>query len=68
NVLCVVNVQHDCSSAGCADTATVAVRQEREVSAATREIIQHSMTNMYILNTHSIHNYKDINDAIPPQL
>ena len=26
------------------------------------------MTNMYILNTHSIHNYKDINDAIPPQL
>ena len=68
NVLCVVNVQHDCASAGCAQTTNEAIRQEREVSASTRKIIQHTKTNMYILNTYSIHNYKDIRDAIPQEL
>lgn len=68
DVICVVNVQHDCASAECAKTTNEAIRQEREVSMATRKILRHSETNMYILNTHSIHNYRDIHGALPADL
>jgi len=63
-----LNVQHDCHSGECAEYEQVPVRQERELTSVFRTILDHSDTPMYILNTHSLHNYSIIACILPNSL
>lgn len=59
-IQCVVNVQHDCQTAPCLDVMEKATLQERRTSTVTWKLTHHNSTNMWLLDTHSIHNYQAI--------
>ncbi|KAG9093298.1 hypothetical protein FRC06_011576 [Ceratobasidium sp. 370] len=58
NILGVINIQHRCAFAGCTDTGRVAIRQERQDTNVMRNAIQHQDDINFVVNTHSMHNYK----------
>lgn len=63
-----MNVQHDCYSCKCTGTRHSAVRQEREKTSKTRALVDHNAQARFILNIHSIHNYKLVLAVTPPSL
>lgn len=56
-----LNVQHDCYGRRCG-LEQQARQQEREKTELARDVIKHSDAIHYVLNTHSLHNYKAISD------
>ncbi|KAH9927295.1 uncharacterized protein B0H18DRAFT_907557, partial [Fomitopsis serialis] len=68
DIVCVVNIQHDCATQGCIADAREALRQEREETSRTRAIIRHRDTTTFIINMHSIHNRQYLKKAIPSSL
>ncbi|KAI9439261.1 hypothetical protein H4582DRAFT_1769454, partial [Lactarius indigo] len=67
-ILCIVNVQHDCYSCECSSIERSAVQQEREMTSRTRATVKHKPDPRFVLNVHSIHNYKLILAVTPPNL
>ncbi|KAJ8086260.1 hypothetical protein PM082_005083 [Marasmius tenuissimus] len=67
-ILCALNVQHDCYSGDCVSYKETPVRQERQLTSLSRSIVDHSNTPFYILNTHSLHNYSIISGLLPTNL
>ncbi|EUC62448.1 hypothetical protein RSOL_420510, partial [Rhizoctonia solani AG-3 Rhs1AP] len=67
-IICIVNLQHDCSVEGKCTLRSVAERQEREDTNRTRHVVQHSDSQRYILNTQGLHGIKHIRSALPPSL
>ncbi|KAN0125421.1 hypothetical protein V8E53_015508 [Lactarius tabidus] len=65
---CIVNVQHDCYSCKCSGIQHQAVQQEREKTSRTRAMVDHKPEARFVLNIHSIHNYKTISAVTPPDL
>ncbi|KAJ6626754.1 hypothetical protein B0H10DRAFT_2161530 [Mycena sp. CBHHK59/15] len=63
-----VNLQHDCSFGKCGANGSVYVRQEREMTWITRTRIAHTNDSHFIVNTASLHNYREISLAIPRSL
>jgi len=59
---------HDCSVGKCSATRDTPLRQERLQATRTRQSLEHVDDIHYILNTHSLHNYQYIKDAVPPDL
>ncbi|RDX41700.1 hypothetical protein OH76DRAFT_1489271 [Lentinus brumalis] len=68
DILCAVNVQHDCFHAKCTATGTRGLTQEREITSRTRTIVQHKDESHYILNTLGLHNQRYIRMAVPASL
>ncbi|KAH7903241.1 hypothetical protein BJ138DRAFT_983744, partial [Hygrophoropsis aurantiaca] len=69
DALCAVNVQHDCAaSEPSCDIIHVKDHQERSESTKGKRILQHSSANNYILNSHSLHNYRLIAAVTPASL
>ncbi|KAG2153502.1 uncharacterized protein EDB93DRAFT_1239739 [Suillus bovinus] len=68
NIICVINLQHNCIDSQCTDTLLQPVRQERLETSHMKRIIQHKATPHYFINTYSIHNYNHIHLAIPKML
>ncbi|TBU53792.1 hypothetical protein BD310DRAFT_951832 [Dichomitus squalens] len=68
NVVCTVNVQHDCARGQCDTTGTEAIRQEREMTSRSRAVVAHRPTPFYVVNRHAIHNQRLIRTALPPYL
>ena len=69
DVLCAVNLQHDCHRSGCNDmTETRRVRQDYVLTARTRSVLMHKDTPFMVLNCHALHNYQYIAQALPPDL
>ncbi|THG97865.1 hypothetical protein EW026_g4222 [Hermanssonia centrifuga] len=70
NIIAVVNVQHDCITAGCWDTETVPIRQERQETTRMKQIVQHVVgdEDIYLLNSHALHNYQHLANVIPTHL
>src|ERR1700722_16531230 len=68
DVICVVNVQHDCSSSECHETTLVRTRQERTESDHMSQLIVHKDTKRFVLNTNSLHNYQAIALTLPADL
>ena len=68
DVICSVNLQHDCVTSQCTRTQQTRQRQERTESAKLQTSIVHSSTPNYILNAYSLHNYQHILSTIPSQL
>ncbi|KAM6489231.1 hypothetical protein JOM56_015401, partial [Amanita muscaria] len=68
DVICCVNVQHDCAYSKCVHFQQQAVHQDRLESTVSRSVIQHADIHRYVLNVFSIHNYKHISVTLPPSL
>ncbi|EIW86698.1 hypothetical protein CONPUDRAFT_69138 [Coniophora puteana RWD-64-598 SS2] len=51
DVVCSVNVQHNCAAQSCSDSGVEHVREEREVSDRTRRVIVHRVPDALVLNT-----------------
>lgn len=52
----VINVQHDCNAAGCDATGIIRQLQERQESNKTVRSIIHKDNQLFVINTHAIHN------------
>ncbi|KAH9009912.1 hypothetical protein EDB84DRAFT_1256702, partial [Lactarius hengduanensis] len=65
---CIVNVQHDCYSCKCTGIRYNTVQQERETTSKTQALVNHNPQARFVLNVHSIHNYKLILAVTPPSL
>ncbi|KAI9000497.1 hypothetical protein BD414DRAFT_404535 [Trametes punicea] len=68
DIICVINVQHDCHFAKCSLSETENRRQERENSTRTRAVIKHSDMTHYVLNTVALHNHAFLQQSLPPHL
>ncbi|KAF8879795.1 hypothetical protein BD779DRAFT_1446717, partial [Infundibulicybe gibba] len=68
NILCTINIQHDCPSGKCDGIKMIPITQERLEAKKTRHTVIHSDSNIFILNTHSLHNYEYIRAVVPPHL
>jgi len=63
------NVQHDCPSAGCSATGKRPRRQERVISDDIQDdAIEHRDVDLWIINTHSLHNGHLLRLRIHPEL
>ncbi|KIO06283.1 hypothetical protein M404DRAFT_55005, partial [Pisolithus tinctorius Marx 270] len=65
NVLCIINIQHDCASSRCTGVQVVGERQENNETTRMKMIINHAPTNAFLLNTHALHNYRRITAVMP---
>lgn len=69
DVLFQYNVQHDCALAGCTDSGTSQVIQERVESGISENFIVHTgATERYLINVHGQHNPHLIREALPREL
>ncbi|EGO04721.1 hypothetical protein SERLA73DRAFT_44154, partial [Serpula lacrymans var. lacrymans S7.3] len=68
DIICIANIQHNCINSNCATLRETQVQQERIETTCTKSVTQHQPTNIYILNTYSIHNYHHIQSVIPDPL
>ncbi|KAF9222846.1 hypothetical protein BS17DRAFT_767598 [Gyrodon lividus] len=70
NIFCTVNVQHDYASLGavCDKVQNVQEQQEHSEIMKKRLVIDHALTNMYLVNVHALHNYWRIATAIPEEV
>jgi hypothetical protein len=66
--VCAVNIQHDCLTGKCDQTDFVRICQERIETIKISTKIVHSLTNQYVLNVYSIHNYQYIHSTMPSAL
>ncbi|KAF8593559.1 hypothetical protein BDV93DRAFT_420643, partial [Ceratobasidium sp. AG-I] len=60
DLVCEVNLQHDCYHSGCKSDRLAPILEEREATSRTRAQVSHSNTTHFILNTQSLHNYEYI--------
>ncbi|KAH8994569.1 hypothetical protein EDB92DRAFT_1774302, partial [Lactarius akahatsu] len=67
-IRCIVNVQHNCYSCKCTGIRHNAVQQEHEKTSKTRALVNHNPQAQFVLNVHSVHNYKSISAVTPPSL
>jgi hypothetical protein len=65
DIVCGVNIQHDCSYSKCSDYASQTILQDKVETSRIRSIISHNNVNQFILNTYSLHNYASITAVIP---
>ncbi|KAI0369657.1 hypothetical protein BV20DRAFT_945672 [Pilatotrama ljubarskyi] len=68
DIICAVNVQHDCTRGLCISSNTEHVRQEREVTLRTRTTITHTDKTHFVLNMHGLHNHSLIRSCLPAAL
>jgi len=68
DVLCTVNVQHDCAASRCNEVQMIQECQEHLITTRTKDIVNHKPTNAYLLNIHALHNYQYIASVLPPSL
>ncbi|KAF8837378.1 hypothetical protein BDN67DRAFT_909323, partial [Paxillus ammoniavirescens] len=68
DIICGVNLQHNCTDSKCTQLVHHTIRQERVLTRQTKPVIRHEPTGKYLLNTYSIHNYAFIHAALPSSL
>ena len=64
----VFNAQHDCATARCTDSKRVPRRQERVDLDETDPAIEHQPLEVYLVNTHALHNAHLLRRAMPRNL
>ncbi|KAG1894191.1 uncharacterized protein F5891DRAFT_1195457 [Suillus fuscotomentosus] len=68
DIVCTVNVQHNCIDSKCANMCQQRMCQEWIVTVRMKAVVEHQPTPHYFLNTYSIHNCNLIQMAIPETL
>ncbi|KAF8062389.1 hypothetical protein FPV67DRAFT_1422187 [Lyophyllum atratum] len=65
DIECSVNLQHNCHRGQCTASGLQTLHQEREVTTKFRTTMKHTDNDSFVVNTHSLHNYRQIRSAIP---
>ncbi|KAG2116486.1 uncharacterized protein F5147DRAFT_541262, partial [Suillus discolor] len=65
DIICTVNLQHNCLDAKCRDLSMKHLWQEHIQTDRTMSIMEHQPSPEYFLNTWSIHNYQHIHSVLP---
>ncbi|KAG8774581.1 hypothetical protein FRC12_001905 [Ceratobasidium sp. 428] len=65
DLVCTVNLQHDCHQGQCQNDKLIPTYEEREITALKRHLVLHSNSTHFVLNTSSLHNYKNIQRVLP---
>ncbi|KAG1769945.1 hypothetical protein EV702DRAFT_928114, partial [Suillus placidus] len=65
DIICAVNLQHNCLNAKCTELSTKHLWQEHIQNDRTTSIVEHQPSPEYLLNTFSIHNYQHIHSVLP---
>lgn len=68
DIVAAVNLQHDCERGKCKLDGKAVIREEREATTRTRQVITHADDTHYLVNINSLHNYKTIAAALPAHL
>ncbi|KAI9572720.1 hypothetical protein HD554DRAFT_2014029, partial [Boletus coccyginus] len=68
DVICLVNIQHNCIDTACVDHMDVFLQQEWILTSRTKAIVKYLLTRSFFLNTYSIHNYIHIKSVLPEVL
>ncbi|KAH9899976.1 hypothetical protein C8Q73DRAFT_754715 [Cubamyces lactineus] len=68
DIICVINVQHDCITGRCTSSGTEHIRQEREQSIRTRQVVKHTASTFFVINVTSLHNQRHLRNTLPPRL
>ncbi|KAG2148962.1 hypothetical protein DEU56DRAFT_690332, partial [Suillus clintonianus] len=68
DIICIVNLQHNCIDSQCTDTLQQHVHQERIETSRTKPIIRHKSTPNFLLNAYSLHNYTYIHLVVSKTL
>lgn len=63
-----MNLQHDCERGKCKSDGKEVIREEREATTRTRQVVTHADDTNYLVNINSLHNYKTIAAALPANL
>lgn len=64
DILCHINLQHQCCAVGCDTTAFRVVRQERLDTSLTQATTNHKDTIHFLVNVHSMTNSQLIRDLV----
>ncbi|KAL0568972.1 hypothetical protein V5O48_013001 [Marasmius crinis-equi] len=65
DIICTLNVQHDCHYGECTNSKQQVVGQERLETSRSRPVVDHTDVQRFILNTHSLHNHSTISRLLP---
>ncbi|KAG2752138.1 hypothetical protein P692DRAFT_201687974, partial [Suillus brevipes Sb2] len=68
DIICSVNLQHNCIDSKCVDMHQQHVLQEQIQTTRTKPVVDHQPTPHFFLNTYSIHNCDHIRLVIPEAL
>ena len=68
DIVAAVNLQHDCERGKCKSDGKEVIREEREATTRTRQVVMHTDDTNYLVNINSLHNYKTIAAALPANL
>ncbi|KAI0365428.1 hypothetical protein BV20DRAFT_954196 [Pilatotrama ljubarskyi] len=68
DILFITNVQHNCRDSGCTASGRRTVRQERRDTTITAPAIQHKDDDLFLVNTHALHNAALLRKALPRHL
>ncbi|OJA20984.1 hypothetical protein AZE42_10828 [Rhizopogon vesiculosus] len=68
DIICAVNLQHNCLDAKCTDFSKKNLWQEWTQTDKMTSVMKHKPSLHYLLNTLSIHNYEHIHSLIPESL
>jgi hypothetical protein len=67
-ILCVANVQHDCTSGSNCGIRNVQEQQEHIITMRLQQLVDHAPNNSYFLNIHALHNYRYISALLLPNI
>ncbi|KIJ40446.1 hypothetical protein M422DRAFT_49166 [Sphaerobolus stellatus SS14] len=67
-IICSINVQHDCSSSECGATGVRPIIQEREKTTRNISFIEHKNEDIFVLNLFTLHNAHIIQRLLPRSL
>ncbi|KAG9078889.1 hypothetical protein FS749_009056 [Ceratobasidium sp. UAMH 11750] len=63
-----LNVQHDCLTLHCPNSAVEIIRQERINTTLERQSVEHRADPIFIVNMHALHNAQCIREVLPHHL
>ncbi|KAG9082372.1 hypothetical protein FRC06_005104 [Ceratobasidium sp. 370] len=63
-----LNVQHDCLTLRCPNSAIELIRQERRNTTLERQTVEHQGEVVFIINMHALHNARRIREVLPRHL
>ncbi|KAG8742162.1 hypothetical protein FRC10_001970 [Ceratobasidium sp. 414] len=63
-----LNVQHDCLTLRCPNSAIEFIRQERRNTTLERQTVEHREEAVYVINMHALHNARRIREVLPRRL
>ncbi|KAG2051832.1 hypothetical protein BDR06DRAFT_889037, partial [Suillus hirtellus] len=68
DIICAVNIQHNCLDSQCTDIQRQPVHQERIETSQTKATVKHKSMPNFFLNVYSVHNYTHIQRVVPDTL